>query len=155
MECRAAVSCRRLKRALALLALLWGCLAVAGSADTVVLIVNASTNYAALDSVEVRKLFLGLTVVRNGRTLHALRNASDPRLDEIFLQNIVSMSDTTYERRVLTLTMQQGRTPPPSIQDRKRLLAEVAADPDAVSFAWADDVAATQNIKVMRVLWHE
>jgi hypothetical protein len=155
MECRAAVSCRRLKRALALLALLWGCLAVAGSADMVVLIVNASTNYAALDSVEVRKLFLGLPVVRDGHSLHALRKASDPRLDEIFLQNIVSMSDTTYERRVLTLTMQQGRTPPPSIQDKARLFAELAADPDAVSFAWASDVAASRNIKIMRVLWHE
>ena len=154
MECRAAVSVRRLITSSALLALA-GCLAVAGPADTVVLIVNASTNYAALDSVEVRKLFLGLTVVRDGHTLHALRNVGDPRLDQIFLQNIVSMSDTTYERRVLTLTMQQGRTPPPSIQDKARLFAELAADPDAVSFAWASDVAASRNIKIMRVLWHE
>jgi hypothetical protein len=153
MECRAAVSLRRLI-SLSLLAV-WGCLVSAGSADTVVLIVNATTNYAALDSVEVRKLFLGLTVVRDGHTLHALRNVSDPRLDEIFLQNIVSMSDTTYERRVLTLTMQQGRTPPPSVQDKARLFAELAADPDAVSFAWAGDVAGNRNIKVMRVLWHE
>jgi hypothetical protein len=155
MECGAAVILRGLRGSLVLLALCWGSLAVAGSADMVVLIVNASTNYAALDSVEVRKLFLGLPVVRDGHTLHALRNASDPRLDEIFLQNIVSMSDTTYERRVLTLTMQQGRTPPPTFQDQRRLLAEVAADPDAVSFAWANDVAAIRTIKVMRVLWHE
>jgi len=153
VERRAAVKVRRLI-GVALLALAT-CLAMAGTPDTVVLIVNAGTNYAALDSVEVRKLFLGLPVIRNGHTLHALRNATDPRLDEIFLQNIVSMSDTTYERRVLTLTMQQGRTPPPSIQDKTRLFAELAADPNAVSFAWADDITASHNVKVMRVLWHE
>jgi hypothetical protein len=148
-----AVTSRRLI-GVALLAL-WMGLAAAHNEDAVVLIVGAGTNYEPLDSIEVRKLFLGLTVVRNGRTLHALRNTSDPRLDEIFLQNIVSMSDTTYERRVLTLAMQQGRTPPPSIQDKTRLFALLAADPDAVSFAWADDAAATPSIKVMRVLWHE
>src|SRR5450432_3851856 len=80
MECRAAVSVRRLI-GLALLAVA-SCLAVAGPADTVVLIVNAGTSYAALDSVEVRKLFLGLTVVRDGHALHALRNVGDPRLDQ-------------------------------------------------------------------------
>ena len=65
------------------------------------------------------------------------------------------MSESTYERRVLSLTLQQGRTAPPLYRNTKMLLDAVATDPAAVSYAWAADVAKDPRIKVLRVLWHE
>jgi len=145
---------RRARTYLALL-LLFAVGAMAAPADRVVLIVNAGASFAPLDLAEVRKLFLGFPLIRNGEALHPFRNQSDARLDEVFLQNIVGMSDITYDRRVLSLMLQQGRTPPPSVHSRQQFLSTMATDPLAVSFAWESQVAASSQVKILGVLWHE
>lgn len=125
------------------------------AADRLVLIVSARSQVDALNSLEIQKLFLGLTVLSNGAVLHPLRNESDELMRQIFFQSIISMSEPSYERRVLALTLQQGRTAPPLFRDEKALIEAVGADPAAVSFAWAADVARNPRVKVLRVLWHE
>jgi hypothetical protein len=121
----------------------------------VVLVVSAASPVVHLDSIEIRKLFLGLTVERNGRPLIAVRNVSDPALDEIFLQNVVAMSELAYEHRLLTTTMQSGRPRPPSMASRTALLEAVERDAYLVTFAWTEDVARNPRLRVVRVLWRE
>ena len=125
------------------------------AADRLVLIVSAKSPVTALNSPEIQKLFLGLTVITNDDVLRPLRNESEEIIRQIFFQSIVSMSESAYERRVLALTLQQGRTAPPLYRNTKMLLDAVAADPAAVSYAWAADVAKDPRIKALRVLWHE
>ena len=125
------------------------------AADRLVLIVSAKSPVTALNSPEIQKLFLGLTVITNDDVLRPLRNESEEIIRQIFFQSIVSMSESAYERRVLALTLQQGRTAPPLYRNTKMLLDAVAADPAAVSYAWAADVAKDPRIKTLRVLWHE
>jgi hypothetical protein len=131
------------------------CSPSAVAADRLVLIVSANSPVTALTSPEIQKLFLGLTVMTNGDVLRPLRNESEEFIRQIFFQSIVSMSESAYERRVLALTLQQGRTAPPLYRNTKMLLDAVAADPAAVSYAWAADVAKDPRIKTLRVLWHE
>jgi hypothetical protein len=123
--------------------------------ETVVLIVSAESKVEQLDSLEVRKLFLGMTVTHNGDRLRPLLNEADPRIKDIFLQNIVSMTDMTYDRRILLLALQGGRSLPTVHTNTTTLINSVAADPTAVSFAWARDVQRDKRIKVLRVLWHD
>jgi hypothetical protein len=135
--------------------LLMCCSPSAVAADRLVLIVSANSPVAALNSPEIQKLFLGLTVMTNGDVLRPLRNESEEFIRQIFFQSIVSMSESAYERRVLALTLQQGRTAPRLYRNTKMLLDAVATDPAAVSYAWAADVAKDPRIKTLRVLWHE
>ncbi len=123
--------------------------------EQLVLIVSADSRIAQLDSVEVRKLFLGLTVTQNGTRLRPVLNEADARVKEIFLQNIVSMSDITYDRSLLRLTLIQGQRQPTAYQDVALLLQAVAADPSAVSYAWAKDAAHDPRIRILRVLWYD
>jgi hypothetical protein len=125
------------------------------AADRVVLIANVNNPVSVLNTLEVQKLFLGLTLPAGRSTQHPLRNESDELLRQIFYQNIISMSESTYERRLLALTLQQGRTAPPIYKSARELLSAVAADPAAISFAWAADVANDPRIKVLRVLGQE
>ena len=89
----AAMRSRDLVRAFCLSAIsvigLWSAVASAQRHDAVVLIVSAKSSVVKLSSVEVRKLFTGLSVSRDGHVLRALRNDSDPLLDQIFLRNVV------------------------------------------------------------------
>ncbi len=129
---------------------------VPSSADeALVLIVSADSKVEQLDSLEVRKLFLGMTVTHNGDRLRPLLNEADSRLKDVFLQNIVSMTDMTYDRRLLRLALQGGRSLPAVYTNTIVLLDTVAADPAAVSFAWARDVQRDKRIKILRVLWRD
>jgi len=123
--------------------------------DRVVLIANVKNPVSELNTLEVQKLFLGLTVSAGGNALHPLRNESDDLLRQIFYQNIISMSESTYTRRLLALTLQQGRTAPPIYKSAKELVSAVAADSESISFAWAAEVAGYPRLKVLRVLGQE
>jgi hypothetical protein len=123
--------------------------------EQLVLIVSADSSISQLDSLKVRKLFLGLTVTQDGNRLRPVLNETDARVKEIFLQNIVSMSDITYDRSLLRLTLIQGQRQPTAYKDIALLLKAVAADPSAVSYAWSKDVAHEPRIRILRVLWYD
>jgi len=158
MERRASVSrgsrIGRLARATAcalLLCQFWPALA----GERLLLLAGARCPADTLSSLEVHRLFLGLTVIVDDHRLHALRNESDDLMRRIFFQNIVSMSESAYDRRMLALTLQQGRSAPPVIHSTAAVLDALAADPTAVSFAWDDDAARDPRVKVLRVLWRQ
>jgi hypothetical protein len=123
--------------------------------EQLVLIVSVDSRIAQLDSLQLRKLFLGLTVPQTGNRLRPVLNETDARVKEIFLQNIVSMSDITYDRSLLRLTLIQGQRQPTAYKDIALLLKAVAADPSAVSYAWSKDVAHEPRIRILRVLWYD
>jgi len=147
-------SVKKLTAMAVILALLAG-VAPAGATEQLVLIVSANSKIEQLDSRELRKLFLGLTVTRNGSRMRPVLNETDARIKEIFLQNIVSMSDITYDRSLLRLALIQGQTQPTTYKDITLLIQAVASDPDAVSYAWTKDVAHDARIKILRVLWYD
>ncbi len=156
----AAVVCRRTMnrrplRLFLVLVLALGIAAPALAEDQLLLIVSAQSGVEHLDSPQIRKLFLGLTVIHSGSRLRPLLNESDARMKEIFLQNVVSMSDDTYDRYGLRLSLQQGRAPPTSFKTIAALINAIASDPSAISFAWKHDVEHDNRIRVLRVLWHD
>jgi hypothetical protein len=123
--------------------------------QSVVLVVRADSSVRALDSVDVRKLFLGLPVLVNGDPLHPLRNRSDPLLDQIFLQQIVAMSQPGYDRQILILVNRQRSLRPPEYSSVTAVVTALEADPNAVSFMWLRDVGHNPKLRVIRVLWSD
>lgn len=125
------------------------------ASQAVVLVVRQDSSVGDLDSVSIRKLFLGVPVLINGSLLHPLRNRSDPQLDEVFLQQIVSMSQSAYDRQILVGVNRQGWLPPVEIRTPERVLDALHGDPNAVSFTWLRDVVHDPRIRVIRVLWSD
>jgi len=157
MERRAAVTANRpMCRFAALVAVLLLCgPRTALAADRLVLVVSANAPVTALNSLEVQKLFLGLTVASNGVDLHPLLNESDEAIRQLFYQDVVSMSEPVYERRLLALTLQQGRTAPPVYRDSRALLNAVAADGHAISYVWASEAARDGRVRILKFLGRE
>lgn len=125
------------------------------ASQSVVLVVRADSSIVDVDSVTVRKLFLGVPVLNNGSLVHPLRNRSDPQLDEIFLQQIVAMSLSAYDRQILIGANRQGWLPPVEIRTTERALDSLYADPNAVTFMWLRDIAHNPRVRVIRVLWSD
>jgi hypothetical protein len=125
------------------------------ASQAVVLVVRADSPVTQLDSVTVRKLFLGLPVLVNGSPLHPLRNRSDPLIDEIFLQQIVAMSQSSYDRQMLIYVNRQLALRPPEFSSEAEIEAALNSDPMAVSFMWRRDVGHNSRLRVVRVIWSD
>ena len=138
-----------------LLALLLGAVTPAFAGEELVLIVSTRSDIDQLESPLIRRLFLGLTVTQHGIRLRPVLNEAEPEIKELFLQNIVSMSDSTYDRYVLRLALLQGRTQPSVYRNNAELINAVVADPTVVGYAWARDVAHNPRVRILRIVWHD
>ena len=145
-----------MRRALLLLLVLFGTVSATTAPQSVVLVVRADSPVTDLDSVTVRKLFLGVPVLISGRPLRPIRNRGDARLDQIFLQEIVAMSQTAYDRQTLTGLNRQGWLRPVEVDSGDAALEKVLADANAVTFVWQRDlVGRNTQVRVIRVLWSD
>jgi len=143
------------RRVLAILLILCLVAPAHPASQAVVLVIRADSPLQELDSVSVRKLFLGFPVLVNGSPLRPLRNRSDPVLDEIFLQQIVAMSQSNYDRQILIGVNRQGWLRPTEYGRLNDLVLALEADPNAVSFIWERDVGHNPKLRVIRVLWSD
>lgn len=125
------------------------------ASQAVVLVVRADSPVSGLSLVTVRKLFLGVPVLIDGKSLHPIRNVSDERLDDIFLQEIVAMTKQAYDREILVGVNRQGWIRPAEAASVARLTEALYADPQAVSYMWMRDVEHNPRLKVLRILWSE
>jgi hypothetical protein len=122
--------------------------------ETLVLIAHKDSGLQSLESLEIRKLYLGF-IVRDERNqaIRAMTNRSDVRLWDVFLQGVMGMSDKSYERRLLTLTLQSGRVRPRVVTDLPKLLQTIETEPNAVAFVLERDRVGHVDLKVHRVQW--
>jgi hypothetical protein len=128
---------------------------VHSASESVVLVVRADSPVKDLNSAEVRKLFLGVPVLIEGKLLHPIRNRSDARLDDIFLQQIVTMSQEAYDRQILVGLNRQGWVRPVESYSAARVIEVLHADPQALSYLWLRDVEHNPRLRVLRTLWSE
>jgi hypothetical protein len=118
-----------------------------------VLVCSTESSIPSLSQQEVRKLFLGVPTVRNGIRLKPLRNETEPRVSEVFLQKVIFMSQRSYERQLVSRVFRLGGTRPPVFTEMGELLDELRQSPGALSYMWSDQVAQTYGVKSCGVLW--
>lgn len=119
-----------------------------------VLVAASTSNVTPLPPTEVRKLFLGLPVSQNSLRLEPLHNASDPLLNEVFLQKIIFMSAQSYDRRMISQVFRFGGHRPVSYGDVDALAAALRDKPGTVSYMWLPSAQQLPGIKVVQELWH-
>ena len=126
------------------------------AADREVVLVAASTSpLHNLDSLELRKIYLGFTVKRDGKIIKGLRNTEDENLNSIFLQTVVAMSEKSYMRRLLFLPLRKGIPRPAKYDKHEDLLAALSTKPYSISYMWKEDAVRSSQIKILRVLWQQ
>jgi len=122
----------------------------------VVLVVRADSEIDAIDILDVRKIYLGFSVRTSANEqVRAATNLVDNAIYEIFLQDVMAMSAPTYDRRLLTLTLQSGRRRPDVYRNSQELFDALITDPNLVSFMWQEEAEKSGQFKVLRVLWKE
>jgi hypothetical protein len=124
-------------------------------ARELVLVSSISSDYTPLTRHEVRKVFLGYPVKKDNKEIYAIRNISDNKTYEIFLQKLIGLSAKGYERRLLLNTFHSG-SPRVSSEDSLQELVTILHDDKAiVTFMWLDEVESLSEIKVIQTLWED
>lgn len=128
--------------------------AIAAADHVAVLVVREDSPVASIDPLDIRKLYLGFSVRTVGSVpLRAATNRSGKALFDIFLQDVMAMSEKSYDRRLLTLTLQSGRRRPDVFTNIDELVGALQNDPNLVTFMWLEDFEKVRSLKVLRVIW--
>lgn len=140
---------------LALVVMLTGSGSFATADESVVLVAARDSLIDDLSSLQIRKAYLGLSVVQWETIVRPMRLMNDDRLNQVFLQAVVAMSAETYERRLLSMLIKFGQPRPAEFSNVDRLVRALTADPRAIAVMWKSDADRYGDLKVIRVLWSE
>ena len=121
----------------------------------VVLVTGTDSPIEKISSLDMRKIYFGISVSVEGRTIRALRRRDDERLNQIFQQSVIAMSQRSYERRLLSLALKFGTPRPVEVKSRDELLRLLAENPSAIAYMWKSNAEADPRVKIIRVLWQE
>ena len=130
-------------------------LSIPAAADrSVVLVTSASCPIEELDSLAVRKAYLGVAVSVDGSHVRPLRLSGDEQLERVFFQSIVAMSRKSYERRALSLALRYGTPRLTDIDTLDAALQVVRSVECSIVYAWSDELVDRDGIKILQTLWH-
>lgn len=118
-----------------------------------VLVSGADLGDIQLTPNQLRRTFLGIPVSINGKGIRALRNTSDPLLNEIFLQKVVYMSEQRYNRQLVSRTFRAGRMWPPNFERQDDLIQTLKSIPGSISVMWEKDAKKDPALHIIQVLW--
>ncbi|HHJ14103.1 MAG TPA: hypothetical protein ENJ79_06960 [Gammaproteobacteria bacterium] len=120
---------------------------------TLVLVSGSDLGGGQLTPNQLRRAFFGIPLRLNGHDIRALRNGSDPLLNEIFLQKVVYMSARRYERQLVSLTFRTGRARPPRFARRDDLVQALKTLDDSIAVMWKRNVGQDSGLHIIQTLW--
>ena len=125
------------------------------SARELVVVSSNATDYLPMSRFELRKLFLGYPVKQNGKVISAIRNTSDDRAYQLFLQQLIHLSAKNYERRLMAKTFKTGAANVPTADSLDHLINELIEADSTLSFMWMDEVDAQYGVKVIQSIGND
>lgn len=131
------------------------CMEVAEAEHQVVLVAGSTSPLHDISSIELRKIYLGFNVMRDGQVVKGLRNTEDKDLNRIFLQTVVAMSEKSYLRRQLSLTLRKGIPHIVEYDKFEDLLKALSNNPYSISYMWEHVAEREPDVKILRVLWEK
>lgn len=127
-------------------------IAFAGRDEPQMVLVSGSTP-PQLTYTELRRLYLGASITKLGRKLVPLRNKSDNLLYEMFLQKVISMSASRYERFLVKRVYRGAGSRLPVINKPDKIVQMLKQRSDMVSFMWEADAIKADGINIIQPLW--
>jgi hypothetical protein len=136
-----------------LLALLTGPVSAGEPPQRVLLVVSAESSIAGVAADTLREAYLAVPVSVSGIRLKPLMNDSDSRLSEVFLQKVMFMSRTRYERQVVGRVFRSGGVRPQVFSDATLLAEALRSSPNAITFMWEQHFAEEEGLRSLGVIW--
>jgi len=102
---------------------------------------------------EIRKIFLGHSVERDGARIKGVINVADQDNYSVFLQKLIHLSAKDYERRLVSRTFRTGVSSVSKAETFAELKLTLLADASAISVVRSDQLEGSDGLEVIQVLW--
>ena len=123
--------------------------------DTVVLVTSSESPITDISSLDIRKAYLGISVRIAGSTVRPILQQDDDRLNLIFLQSVIAMSQKSYDRRLLSMMLKFGTPRPGKADSREALIETLQGNPYAIGYMWKSDAESDARVRTVKVLWQK
>jgi hypothetical protein len=123
--------------------------AVYANENSLVLVASSGSTLPAIKANDVRKAFLGLPVTVNEKTIVPIVNSSNNDTKELFLQRVLFMSGTVYERHSVGRVFRNGGNKLAEFSDPIALASALTANPLSISFMLAVDAKKMSTVKIL------
>lgn len=119
-----------------------------------VLVADVRSQLPSLTRREIRRAYLGASVVKEGQLVRPLVNLTDENLHEVFLQKVMYMSSPAYQRQLMRKFIHAKGHRPTVYRDRNKLFDALSKNPGAVTYImWDKEAKKHPDLKVVEVLW--
>jgi hypothetical protein len=102
--------------------------------SAVVLVASSQSPIVHVTAPEIRHIYLGIPLLIDGKKVKPLRNGTDPKATEMFMQRVMYMSSDAYERQIRRRISESQESGPPLLDDEQELLLALSSDPMAVTY---------------------
>lgn len=128
--------------------------AIADDNQSLALVADARSNLPPLTLRELRRAYLGVSVLKAGQRLQPLINLTDEHLYEVFLQKVMHMSSQTYQRQLISRFLRAKGHRPPVYRNRNSLLGMLSKEHSAVTYIlWDEQAKKNTDLKIIVMLW--
>jgi hypothetical protein len=114
----------------------------------IVIVASEESVIKAISAKEVRRAYLGATIVLDGVEIKPLLNQTDKLAEEVFLQKVLFMSAEAYERQLLARAFRGGNSPK-AYEIRNDLLTALQNDNATITFMLYGTAMTTPGIRII------
>jgi hypothetical protein len=114
----------------------------------IAIVASAGSSIKAMSAKEVRRAYLGATIVLDGVEIKPLRNQTDKLAGEVFLQKVMFMSAEAFERQLLARAFRGGNNLR-TYDNLAELLAALKSDNTTITFMLYETAINTPGIRII------
>ncbi len=119
-----------------------------GEEQRITIVASTGSGIKAISAKEVRRAYLGATIVLDGVEIKPLRNQTDKLAAEVFLQKVLFMSAEAYERQLLARAF-RGGSYPKAYDNLIDLLAALQKDHSTITFMLYETAIKTPGVRII------
>lgn len=112
------------------------------------IVASADSNIKTLSAKEVRRAYLGASIVVDGVEIKPLRNLTQELGEEVFLQKVLFMSGEAYDRQLLARTF-RGAGRPKAYDNLLELLMALHSNDATITYMLYGTAVTTPGIRII------
>ena len=116
--------------------------------ERIAIVTGEKSKIKTISDKNVRRAYLGASVVLDGAEVKPLLNQSDDLVKEVFMQKIMFMSNEAYDRQLLTHAFRGGSSPQ-SYHSPAALLDALNHGSASISFMLYETAIKTPGIRII------
>ena len=126
---------------------------LASDKRTVVLVTGTECPMQQLSALEIRKVYMAITISYQGMPIRGFRLNNDEQLDSVFYQYVVAMTKKSYERRLLSLILKHGTPEPKKLDTPEEVAQALRKQRCSIAYMWKSQADKFNELRSLKLIW--